>query len=283
MLLVLSHALAFATLFVASLFDLDTTDVPDVFAVVGVVSGIILHAVYTYTTGALQPSLLFSAPFEALGPLGWSLGVGLAFSIYGWGAYWRGMWGGADAFAMSVLGFAAPFTLPNASLLDPVNLFVNIMLIGFFYILGASVYRSWRHGNVYQPFRQKLYDQRNRVVLELGAAVVFSYMIAEMGLNGVFYFVLLTGMVFLYRFLQVVQNDLMYDTVAVEELEGGEVPAPGEGFGKKIEGLTQDDIESIEADEIDIRHGVAFMPVFPLALLITDVFGGGLTLLIALL
>lgn len=283
MLLVLSHALAFATLFVASIFDLDTTDVPDVFAVTGVVGGIVLHGLYSYSTGALQPSLLFSAPFEALGPLGWSLGVGIAFSLYGWGAYFRGMWGGADAFAMSVLGFAAPYTLPSASLLDPINLFVNIMLVGFFYILGASVYRSWRHGNVYEPVKKKIYEQRRRIGIEFGAAVVFSYMIAEMGLNGMFYFVLLTVMIFLYRFLQVVQDDLMYETIPVSKLEGGEVPAPGQGFGKKIEGLTEEDIESIDKEEIRVRYGVAFMPVFPLALLVTDVFGGGLTLLIALL
>ena len=70
----------------------------------------------------------------------------------------------------------------------------------------------------------------------------------------------------------------MVSTVRTEDLEGGEVPARGEGFGKKIKGLSEEEIEGIESEEIKVRTGVPFLPVFLLALVLTDLTSSGIWL-----
>ena len=269
MYLILSHVLAFSTLFIASLFDLDTTDVPDEFAVAGVMGGITLHAVYSFMTGDWSYLL-------------WSLGVGTVFSVAGWGAYFAGGWGGADAFAMSVLGFAAPFVPPEPSLVDPVNLVVNVMLAAFVYTTLYTVSRNLNLESVLSTY-SRLADNRIRVAGELLIAGMLAAVVQINGMNGYGYFGILTFLIVLYRFFQEVQENLMLEEKPLEEVEVGEVAAPGQGFGKKIVGLTEEDLEETDLDEIKIRTGVPFMPVFVIALIVTDFIGGGMGLIISLL
>jgi Flp pilus assembly protein protease CpaA len=269
MLLILSHVLAFCSLFIGSLFDLDTTDVPDEFSAIGVVGGILLHAVYSYISGDWSF-------------LGWSLGVGAIFSIVGWGAYYMGGWGGADAFAMSVLGFAAPFVPPAPSFIDPVNLIFNLMIVAFAYTTAYTFYRCLNRDSI-KTTVDRLENEKYRVLGEIGVAGLFSAFVWSTGLNGATYFGLLLSLIILYRFFKVVENDMMSETFPVEEVEAGDVAAPGQGFGDKIVGLTEEQLEETDLDEIEIRRGVPFMPVFVIALLITDVFGGGLSLIFLIL
>lgn len=269
MYLILSHVLAFSSLFIASLFDLDTTDVPDEFSVIGVLGGIAFHAVYSY----------MSADWSFLM---WSLGVGGAFSIAGWGAYFAGGWGGADAFAMSVLGFAAPFIPPEPSFMDPFNMLVNIMIVAFVYTTIYTFYMNLDRESARATWERIIWN-RKRVAGEVILAGLMSGFVYINGLNGVTYFLLLVSLIVLYRFFQEVQENLMIDEVPVEEVEVGDVAAPNQGFGKKIVGLTEEDIEETELDEIELRSGVPFMPVFVFALLITDLFGGGIFIILGIL
>ncbi|MFB6204180.1 MAG: hypothetical protein ABEJ75_00885 [Candidatus Nanohaloarchaea archaeon] len=300
MLLVLSHLLAFSTLFVASLFDLDTTDVPDIFAVTGTAGGILLHAVYSYSSGAMSPWFFYHAGIDAVqvllpflpapvfpaflgsagGPLTWSLLAGAVFSLYGWGAYMQGMWGGADAFAMTTLGFAAPF-FGNPGILDPVNLFVNVMLVGLGYTLVYGVSQVFRK-DAWGLVRQEFVENRSRLVLETGGAVALSAVLFYQGLSVLPYFLMLEGTVLMYHFFSAVQERIFTREVPVEELEGGEVPAPGQGLGDRIVGLRQEEIDELEAESVEVRRGVPFMPVFPAALLVTMLGYGGVQLILVL-
>ncbi|MFB6208087.1 MAG: hypothetical protein ABEJ69_01945 [Candidatus Nanohaloarchaea archaeon] len=301
MLLVLSHLLAFSALFVASLFDLDTTDVPDDFAVIATAGGVLLHAAYSYSSGAMSleffyhigdavgtvifpffsPGIAFNGFLASMGePLLWSLAVGIVFSIYGWGAYLKGMWGGADAFAMTVLGFAAPF-FGTPGIMDPVNLFVNVMLVGLGYTLVYGVLQVFKK-RAWNLVRQEFVEKRYRVLLETAGAALLAGFLAFQGMNPLPYFVLLEGTVLMYHFFSAVQERIFTREVAVEQLEGGEVPASGQGFGDKIVGLDEEDIEALEVDELEVRRGVPFMPVFPMALLVTMLGYGGVQLILVL-
>lgn len=289
---VLSHALTFSMLFVASLFDLDTTDVPDAFCATAVLGGIGLHALASmpFQIGVLTQFLstngllsVFSyrglaAVIASLGePLTYSLLTGLFFSVLGWGAYLRGMWGGADAFAMSALGFGAPFA-GVASLLGPVNLFINISLVGFVYVMSFTLYKSFQNPEVWEKTRERVLNEKKRIGLEFAGAIVISVLLYAMNAPAFVFGVLFVFMILLSRFLEEVQEKAFYRTVGVEDLEPGDVAAPGQGFGDRIVGLTQEDIEEIDGEEFEIREGVPFMPVFVIALVVTDVFGAGLFL-----
>ena len=293
MLLTLSYALAFSVLFIAAISDLKTTEVPDIFPVIGVLGGLLLHLAASYTQGIDFETLtsftvLFNSPmtwFQALGdPLVWSISIGIAFSIYGWALYFLGVWGGADAFAMSVLGFAAPYGLAGPDLAYPVNLFLNIMIVGFLYTLGFAFYKSLKHRKVWRTTYRDIKEQEFRISLEiLGAMLISVSGIYTGSFNGFLYFFILVSFIFLYRLLKNIEDGLMRQTVPVSELEGGEVLAREEEKGGVVKGITEEEIEDIEAESVEIREGVRFVPVFPVALLITMLFGGGFNWLILII
>ncbi|MFT4892397.1 MAG: hypothetical protein ACI8Z7_000169 [Candidatus Nanohaloarchaea archaeon] len=281
MFVVFSHIIAFSVLFTASVFDLKTTEVPDSLNVVGVLAGIGLHFMASvryidYT--AFFSSMVVSAPvqwFFSLGePLAWSLGIGLAFSVYGWGLYFLGMWGGADAFAMSVLGFAAPYAVSGASLIYPISVFAAVLVAGFLYTLGFGFFKLLHNPGIVQETWSEIKQNERRVSLEVLGAAVISGVAALTSLElGLIYFISLLFMILLYRLFQNIQNTLMVREVAVEDLEGGEVLGEDEALGGKIEGIDQKDIDSIEKESVEVREGIKFVPVFPLALFLVDVVG----------
>jgi len=266
MYLVLSHVLAFCALCISSFYDVfsEKGDVPDLPAFVAIGAGIILHAIYAFQAWSVEPFL-------------WMIGTGLAFSAYGWMAYWKGLWGGADAMGVTVLGFAAPYAVSGPGLIYPVNLFVNIMIVGLVYTVGFAFYRAvWSEG-FFERTRDRVLEDRRRIPVEVVAAGLFSLYAGTVDLNPYLYFAALLFIIFLYRFLKVLEDSEMTKTVPVEDLEGGEVVAEQ---GDIIEGISEEEIEELEVEKVEVQEGIRFMPVFPVALLMTDVFGAGVFLLL---
>ena len=248
-----SHILTFAMLFIAAVFDLrsEKGDVPDVFAATAVIGGVVLHAAQSYMIGSWSPLI-------------YSLSAGIVFSLYGWFAYWKGMWGGADAFALSALGFGAPFmTLSLAgSVRQGTSLIINLVLVASIYTIAFSAVRAYRSDGFMDRLRERLYEDRNRIFLELGLGVVVFGLLefnSAVGMYG-----LIAGSILLFRFLKVVENHALTEEVSVEDLEGGEVLK-----GERIKGVTEDEIKEMEGT-VQVMHGLRFVPVFPAALLLTD-------------
>lgn len=251
-----SHILTFSMLFIAAIFDLrsEMGDVPDEFGIIAVAGGILLHGIYSYSTGSLTPII-------------YCLAAGTIFSIYGWTAYWKGMWGGADALGISALGFGAPFlTLSLTGLFTQgFNLFINIVLVSTIYTLVFSGLRAYRAENFTNKLKDKLREDRNRIALELGlATVVFAFFDP---VRGTLFYAFIAASIFLFRFLKVVEEHAMIEEVDAEDLKGGEVIR--ENKSDKIKGVSKEEINDIEGT-VNVMHGLRFMPVFPVALLLTD-------------
>ncbi|WP_414836915.1 prepilin peptidase [Candidatus Nanohalococcus occultus] len=268
MLIAVSHLICFLSLSIGSVYDLLTTEVPDQIPAIAVLSGILLHAAASYFNGSLMP-------------LKWSLAAGAFFSIYGWGMYFAGMWGGADAFSVSALGFAAPYGLAGFGLMHSVNLFVNMMLIGFGYTLLYAFYKAARTGGVLFGTIEEIKSDRKQFLLEILAAGAFGTVAYFVFSANYLYVLSALTMVVLYRFLKQLEDDVMVSEVAVEDLEEGEVVVSGE-VGQQVKGITQEEIDGLEVDEVTVKTGVRFVPVFPLALLVTDLYGGGISFLMVL-
>ena len=167
MFILISHILGFLGLSAAAIYDLKTTEVPDYLSLFVIGSGILFHGLASISQGSLTP-------------ITWSLVAGIIFGIYGWGMYYLGMWGGADAFIMNALGFAAPFAINSTpSIIYSVDLFVNIMLAGFVYTLIFSFYKAAKSQNIIQNMFKKISDQRKRVSLEIFAALLLSVLISR--------------------------------------------------------------------------------------------------------
>ena len=270
MFLVLSHILSFVVLLVNSIYDVfNNHDVPDVPGLIGIVGGLGLHGAYS----------LSSAGLEAIA---WSIGVGVIFSIYGWGAYWRGMWGGADAMTLSALGFTAAGPISGAFNLGYVlDLIANFMFASVAVTIIYSVYKFVSQGggliNFINAVRQREVTLAGTVVL----AGLIGALMNSQGFNGLVFFLLISVSGVVFVFLKMVQDKYMILEKSPEEVEAGDVASPGQGFGRKIRGLTEEEASEV-SDTVEIRTGVPFIPVFLLALLLTDLTSSGIWILYGL-
>ena len=256
MLVLASHAFALVALTVAASWDLMTTEVPDPISVAIILVGVASHGILSYLTGSLEPII-------------WSVGVGAVFSIYGWGMYFSGSWGGADAFAISALGFAAPYSFAGPGFFHPVDLFINIMLLGFLYAIGFAFYRAIRTDGIFHDALNRLKEDELRVATEIIAAAVVSIGLGTfLVLDPIFYFVSFLFIILLYRFLVSVEDKLMTKTVDASEVQIGDVVVKG-GEDALIKGVTEEQIEKLSG-EVTIKTGIKFVPVFPIALFLTD-------------
>ncbi len=287
MLIAASHAVAFIVLSVAAVFDLKTTEVPDTVSIIGVVAGLGLHLLASIPqmnfSTITSAGILLSDPFiwiQAFGdPLIWSLGAGAVFSLYGWGLYFLKMWGGADAFAMSVLGFAAPYAISGTGISFGLSIFLNILFLGMIYSLGYAVYKS-RGTNALSKTWKMVRQQEKRISLEIMFAGALSAMMSISGFYvSLLYFTILLSLIFLYRYLKVIQDDLMTKELQVSDLEPGDVLDDSEEQGGKVKGITEEEIKSIDKEKVKIKTGIRFIPVFPVALLLTELGVGGLSII----
>ncbi len=261
--------LALAVLSVSSWFDIfNNHDVPDLPGLVGIAGGILLHAGYAFQTSSLEPLL-------------WCLGAGAVFSAYGWIAYWKGMWGGADAMMLSALGFMTPGPTSGAfNMTYLLDLIANFMIAAITVTLIYSIYKFLEQGGdlktLFNAFKED--EKTISLILVLGGAVGF--LLNSQGSNGLIFFTLVLAFTFLYEFLQLVEEEYMVAVKSSEEVEEGDVPSPDQGFGNKIRGLKEEEVEEVSGD-LEVRTGVPFIPVFLLAVLLTDLTASGIWLLYA--
>jgi hypothetical protein len=274
MLLVFSHVLAFCVLFIDSLFDLfNNNDIPDEFAVTGIIVGIVLHAAYSYFSGSPEAII-------------WSLGAGAVFSVYGWAAYWKGMWGGADAMLLSMIGFAIPTGVAaSGQLLNPLvhvlDLVFNFMISAVFVMILTSSAYFYRSENGFSDILSKLAERKKIISAELVFSMVFAFFLMSQGMNGAAFFALIFSLLLLFEVLRIIEKDFFVREIAVEDLEGGEVPVSGQGLGERVKGLKEEDIEEIEQKSIEVREGIPMVPAFLLGLLITELTGIGVWIVFA--
>ncbi len=240
---------AFSTLFIASIFDVKSQkgDVPEIILFTGVGAGLLLHIIYSLVNWSSSAIL-------------WSVGTGLAFGLYGFFAYKRGMWGGADFLGLLILGVSTPYFLGVIGVFD---LIVNTMMTGFLYATAFGIFGGLKSNNVREDFIERLKTEKKYVLAGLSATALFSAFAYTQGLNGILYFALFSFMIFIYIFMTSVEEKMMVKTVDASEVEEGDVLAEGE-----IKGVTKEELEELEG-EVKLKKGIRFMPVFPVGLALT--------------
>ena len=254
LLLVFSHLIGFLVLAAASILDLKHGEVPDIYFLIGILAGLVSHRFYGFLTQSYDVFV-------------WSLGLGLLFFVYGWLAYIKGMWGGADALALAVLGFTVPTALDGSQ--HVLDLIFNLMIVILVYSVLFVFLKSLNSDGFYRMFFDELRSDSKRLSLELSLAVIFAGLMFLVGISFVFYLFLLVFMIFLYRFLSLAEEEVFTETIPVEELEGGEVLAE-EYSDERIRGVTEDELKDLAVDEVDVQDGVRLVPVFVLTLIVTD-------------
>ncbi|NMJ76508.1 hypothetical protein GLU01_00370 [Nanohaloarchaea archaeon] len=280
MYLVLSHAVAFGTLLVASLFDADYAEVPDSVLLLGVVGGAILHAAESFlgagSEGLVslflgQGALNFSALWGD--PLVISLTAGLLCFVYGWSAYLAGVWGGADALALAVLGFGAATPLSGSTSVHLTGLGVSLLLSVTVYTLAFAVWKAATTPGVVGEVARSLRDRRWWCVASAGAGA--GTVLAIPGWRGAALGMLIATWVPLYSLLQSVQRKALSKEVSVDDLDGGEViEAPG--TDSRVRGIAQDEIDGLDVETVEVKSGVKLVPAFPMAVVLADLLPMGI-------
>ena len=299
MLLEFSHIIAFSALFVSGLFDVfsEKGDVPSVFSVVAVVAGILLHIGYAWSISSFTPIF-------------WMLGVGLVFSLYGWVAYWLGMWGGADALAMTVLGFAAPYSVSGPGFIHGLSLFVNIFVVSAVYAVLFAFYRFLKSKELRLGFFSSLRENKLVVGGELLLVGLVSVFQSSIVYSLVSFFVL-SVLVLLFHLTRVLEDVEMSTEVSIGDVEVGDIiDTKGLDLGRsrernlvgkifqsldgflngllsrsrfsvveermgysEIVGLTEDELNYLKdqgVESLSVKEGLRLVPVFPAALVLTD-------------
>lgn len=269
MLVLAAHAFYMVAFTIGSAWDLMTTEVPDSLSIASILVGLGLHGAVFLRTGNIDP-------------MSWSIAAGIGFGAYGWGMYFNGSWGGADAFAITALGFSAAVSLSGPELIHIFDLFINVMLAGFIYAVSFSFYKAYKNQGFLESFFLELGGSRRRIYSEIVISFVLSFVLSHFfGIDPKFYLISLIGMIFLYRFLNVIEDKAMTTVKDASEVEAGEVIVEG-GEDSKIKGVTEEDLENLSG-QVTVKRGIMFVPVFPLALFLTDMQLFGIEFLISLI
>ena len=264
---------AFVGSTLAGIIDLKTTEIPDKIPYVMMGIGIIGNLVKSYLVWSYTPIAL-------------SFLVGLLFLGFGFLLYYTGQWGGGDAKILSAVGFLLPqFSSAKTFFPFPVSFFFNVFFVGAFYMIGYIVVMTLMNRKIISRFVDDIKSKIKELVFLNVCVIIFLVIFGlfttkhlqiitlhEMFIFGLVVIAMTFGMFTLWRFGKTVEEIGFKKRIKVSELREGDVL----NDSKVWEGLTKKQIKKLQKSEkkyVVIKEGVRFAPAFPLALLITILFG----------
>jgi preprotein translocase subunit YajC len=201
----------------------------------------------------------------------------------GWTAYLLGGWGGADALALAVLGFTAPYGVSGITSGYSIDLIVNLLIAGLLVTLVWSVVLAARKPEkVLSQTYENLRNDRARLVLELMGSLMFAFIAQKAGMQGFLYAVFFVSMVLLIRFMRAIESEVFEVEKDIEEVQPGEI-VDTEALDGRIRGIEEDELEELKEGDVEsvkVKSGIRFVPVFPVALLLTDFTSLGISFIV---
>ena len=251
----------------AGLWDLRTTEVPDDIPVLMSSVGVFYWFAYSLSSGNYFPL----AVSVVSGPL---------LLVFGMALYYKGQWGGADALLLASIAYMMPVYRGSLFIADYV---FNLFLAGSAYMMAYSVIIGLMNRHVFGYF---IGDVKENKKFVLGIPLAFAGFIAlaywQFGLviNNAFYTVALVfSLVLFWRYAVVIEQKVFRKKIPARELKAGDV------LDSMIwRGITDEEIkEAIRKNKfVVIKEGVRFVPAFPIALIVTLLYGNLAYYLIAL-
>jgi Flp pilus assembly protein protease CpaA len=270
--------------FLASLWDLKTTEVPDPipYAMIGIGLSIALIQSFTYWS--------FSSILD-------SLIAGSALLAFGALMYFFGQWGGADALILAGVGFLLPkFTKIKLLFPFPFSYLLNVFIIGAVYMIVYALIFTMLNRKIALSFFKEV--KASKSILSIGSFGLFVLFIGINYLvlsflhlpiqhsfvfkNSLLLLIITLGIYFLLKFVKVVEEVGFKKRIPVSKLKVGDVLAE-EKFWK---GINEKEIEKIKKSGkkfVWIKEGVRFAPTFFLALIFTLYYGDGISLIYKIL
>ena len=256
---VVAISIAFLGSVVAGFWDLFTTEVPDEVPVLMLSFGIFNWFIYALSFGDLNPLFL-------------SLSIGTFLLAFGLILYRAGHWGGADAWLLAAIGYTIPLYGGRIFMIDFI---FNFLIVGSIYMVIYALILGVINKGVFSYF---IDDVKSKWKIVTGSILVSGILISLLYLSFprfgssslITVFVLLVLLVFFWRYARVIENRVFRKRIRTSQLRVGDVTED-----MLWRGITADEINKIKKSKrfVVIKEGVRFVPVFPIALVVTLLFG----------
>ncbi|MBI2084419.1 MAG: prepilin peptidase [Candidatus Aenigmarchaeota archaeon] len=269
-------ATAFIGATIATIWDLKTTEVPDQVPYAMIAIALLFYGYQSLVGGTFEPILN-------------SLIYGITFLAFGALMYYVGQWGGADSLILGALGFLLPYVpagFAHTSLRFPLSYLVNLFILGAVYLLAYGFVFSIRNKAVLQGFAKDFKAASNLLLVGLVGLFVASYAVG-IGITKLFYqtfdfqrafyislypFATTALLYLIWKFSKSIETYGFRKRISISKLKVGDMLMSE----KKLVGVTENQIKALKRSGkryVDIKLGVPFAPAFPLALLVTLLYG----------
>jgi len=257
-------AIALIGSFAAGLYDLKTSNIPDILCILMLITGLAIHSYTGFSTGDF--SLLID-----------SLLYGGLFLLFGLIMYLSGQWGGGDGELLVALGVLLPrVPFVKTYFPFPISFFINSFFIGAAYSIGYSIILSIKN-----PFVSKNFLNSIKQPLLLSVLAIF----LTLSVVSFSYFKIISIIFFLFfllilfwKFAHAIEigfyKRIPVSKLKVDDMLGEDIPKL-KLYKKFIRGLTKEEVKKIKKTKryIIIREGIRYGLVFPLSLLFTLLLG----------
>ncbi len=245
---------------IAGAWDLKTTEVPDEIPVLMVSLGIFLWFI-TALNGNSAPFVLSSVAGTIV------LALGLLL-------YKHGKWGGADAWIFAAVLYLIPVYNSRIFVLDYIP---NLVWVSALYTVIYAVALGIMNKRVLRNFVDDVKDNAAAVIgLPAAAFAGFALFAYSLGVaysarsSLLIIFVLMILLALFWRYARVIENKVFTRRIPTKQLK------PGDVLQEMIwRGLTPDEVAKIKKSKkfVTIKEGMRFVPVFPIALIVTLLYG----------
>lgn len=247
----------------AGLWDLKTTEVPDEIPALMVAAGILYWFVNSVSTGNAQPLLVSVVSSAFIGAAGYVL-------------YKTGKWGGADGFIFAAIAAMVPVYNGSLFILDYA---MNFIIVSGAYLVLYTAAIGVMNPSVFSYFRKDLKKTWPYVAAVPLLYFPVIYLAGIASSPTTLYGIMLTFLVFFWRYAFVIEEKVFKKRVAVAKLR------PGDVLEKMVwRGLTAEEIKEIKRKEkyVTVKEGVRFVPAFAINLVITLLYGNILLMIFGL-
>jgi Flp pilus assembly protein protease CpaA len=267
-------------LLIGSYTDIKTKEVPDWlnFSLIAIGLGM----------GVLASIIYWDITFFLSHLIGLGIGVGIGYFMY-----YAGQWGGGDSKMIMGLSAIIGFDIFNTGWNMPfVAFMVNVIVVGAVYGIAMSIFLAIKHRKEFmKQFRElrthkTIMQWRKIIVVVCVAGVIWSFFISwplSVFVFGIFAIIFFMFCVWILG--RVIEQACMIKKVAVSKLTEGDwilkdVKVKGKLIcGPKDLGIKKEQIKELKrlrVKEIWVKEGIAFVPSFLIAFLLTYLVGNWL-------
>jgi hypothetical protein len=242
---------------IAGLWDLKTTEVPD-------------ELPYLMTGFGLFYWGIISILENSIEPFGISLLSGLSILIPGLLLYKAGKWGAADAWIPASILFILPSY--NGSILI-VPYLINFLFVSSGFMIVYSLILGLMNRKVFSLLLKDLTTYKTAPILIILYSVMvllFTFVSKLELVSGVYTIAAVSMLIIFWRYALLLEKHVFRKTIDVKDLKEGDVTEDMIWIG-----LTKKEVAKLKKGKktVVIKEGVRFVPVYPLTLIVTVLYG----------